>query len=70
MKEQSLADALKYRRGELTLIEASASSGISLGSYHRLEAGGQPDRSNFVKAMQWIGVPRKEWWRYMKEMTV
>lgn len=51
------------------MIQASEESGIPLSTYHRLESGSNKnpiDQTNFVKAMEWIGVPRKDWWRYME----
>lgn len=55
----------------MTLAQAAEESGIPLSTYYRMENDQNettPDQANFVRAMEWIGVPRKEWWAYMGEV--
>ena len=67
---EKLAEALIRRRGPMTLQQAADQSGIPLSTYFRLENErneNPPDMTNFVRAMEWIGVPKKEWSSYMIE---
>ena len=68
---KKLSAALIQRRGPLTLAQASEQSGIPLTTYFRMENDqntNPPDQANFIRAMEWIGVPKKEWWAYMDEV--
>lgn len=66
-QETLLGLTLAKRRGERGLREIATESGISAATLSRLERGYAPDFPTFMRAMTWLGVPRKQWSRYMEE---
>ena len=58
---EKLASALRRKRGETPLGDASQDSGIPKTSLSRMERGvGSPSVENLIRACSWLGVTVEE----------
>lgn len=61
-----LGMALAEARKDRPIRVVAAAAGISPATFFRMEHGRHCDMDNFVRAMRWLDISKKNWWRFME----
>lgn len=56
MNVKDFSSTLRRKRGNLPLRQVEQESGVSIATLSRLEKGGEPDFTTYVKLCRWMGV--------------